>query len=307
MPVPLESESLKKIYRNKGKETLAINNFTFSVKEKGVFSLLGRNGSGKTTFVRVSTTQLTPDKGHVRIFGKDSVDDEKEIRHMISLVPQESRPFPHLTPYEHVFLFQRMNGNTREDSKDRADTILELLGMEDFAQSECVNLSGGQKQLTMVSMALSVDTQVYFLDEPTIGLDIITRKRVWDAINQFKDAGKTILLTTHYLDEAAQLSDEIGIVSRGNFVKQGTLDELRAGLKFDTRVAIRGEVDDSRFRKFGEVQSSNHGTIIFTNQDQVEEILSDQSIKKERIELGPVGLDDVFISLVGGDIGDDED
>lgn len=307
MPVPLESESLKKIYRNKGKETLAINNFTFSVKEKGVFSLLGRNGSGKTTFVRVSTTQLTPDKGHVRIFGKDSVDDEKEIRHMISLVPQESRPFPHLTPYEHVFLFQRMNGNTREGSKDRADTILELLGMEDFAQSECVNLSGGQKQLTMVSMALSVDTQVYFLDEPTIGLDIITRKRVWDAINQFKDAGKTILLTTHYLDEAAQLSDEIGIVSRGNFVKQGTLDELRAGLKFDTRVAIRGEVDDSRFRKFGEVQSSNHGTIIFTNQDQVEEILSDQSIKKERIELGPVGLDDVFISLVGGDIGDDED
>ncbi len=306
MTVPLESVSLKKIYRNKGKETLAINDFTFSVKEKGVFSLLGRNGSGKTTFVRVSTTQLTPDKGYVRVFGKDSVNDEKEIRHMISLVPQESRPFPHLTPYEHVYLFQKMNGNTREGSKDRADTILELLGMEYFGQSECVNLSGGQKQLTMVAMALSVDTQIYFLDEPTIGLDIITRKRVWDAINKFKEAGKTIMLTTHYLDEAAQLSDEIGIVSRGNFVKQGTLDELRSSLKFDTRVAIRGEVDAERFRKFGEVQTDNHGTIIFTHQDQVEEILSDQTIRKERIELGPVGLDDVFISLVGGDIGDDE-
>lgn len=306
MTVPLESVSLKKIYRNKGKKTLAINNFTFSVKKKGVFSLLGRNGSGKTTFVRVSTTQLTPDKGYVRVFGKDSVNDEKEIRHMISLVPQESRPFPHLTPYEHVYLFQKMNGNTREGSRDRADTILDLLGMNYFGQSECVNLSGGQKQLTMVAMALSVDTQIYFLDEPTIGLDIITRKRVWDAINKFKEAGKTIMLTTHYLDEAAQLSDEIGIVSRGNFVKQGTLDELRASLKFDTRVAIRGDVDAERFRKFGEVQSDSHGTIIFTNQDSVEEILSDQRIRKERIELGPVGLDDVFISLVGGDIGDDE-
>lgn len=306
MAIPLESISLKKIYRNKGKSTTAINNFTFSVNKKGVFSLLGRNGSGKTTFVKISTTQLTPDFGNVRIFGKDSVDDEGEIRHMISLVPQESRPFPHLTPYEHVYLFQRMNGNTREGSRDRADTILALLGMNDFATSECVNLSGGQKQLTMVAMALSVDTQMYFLDEPTIGLDIITRKTVWEAINRFRDEGKTILLTTHYLDEAAQLSDEIGIVSRGNFVKQGTLDELRSGLKFDTRVAIRGDVDSRKFEKFGSVQSDTSGTIIFTNQDRVEEILSDQSIRKERIELGPVGLDDVFISLVGGDIGDDE-
>lgn len=306
MSIPLEAVSLKKIYRNKGRKTLAINDFTFSVQKQGVFSLLGRNGSGKTTFVRISTTQLTPDKGHVRIFGKDSVDDEKEIRHMISLVPQESRPMPHLTPYEHVYLFQRMNGNTREGSKDRTDSTLSLLGMDDFSHSECVNLSGGQKQLTMVAMALSVDTQMYFLDEPTIGLDIITRKRVWDAINKFKNAGKTILLTTHYLDEAAQLSDEIGIVSRGNFVKQGTLDELRSSLKFDTRVAIRGDVEAKRFEKFGKVQSDNRGTVIFTNQDRVEEILADQSIRKERIELGPVGLDDVFISLVGGDIGDDE-
>lgn len=306
MSIPLESVSLKKIYRNKGRKTIAINDFTFAVKKQGVFSLLGRNGSGKTTFVKISTTQLTPDLGNVRIFGKDSVDDEKEIRHMISLVPQESRPFPHLTPYEHVYLFQKMNGNTREGSRNQADVILELLGMDDFAKTECVNLSGGQKQLTMVAMALSVDTDMYFLDEPTIGLDIITRKRVWNAINKFRDAGKSILLTTHYLDEAAQLSDEIGIVSRGNFVKQGTLDELRGGLQYDTRVAVRGESSLDKFSKYGKLQKDGHGTIIFTNQEHVEEILSDPSIRKERIEVGPVGLDDVFISLVGGDIGDDE-
>lgn len=306
MTVPLESKSLKKIYRNRGKETTAIRDFTFSVKEKGVFSLLGRNGSGKTTFVKVSTTQLTPDDGYVKIFGKDSVEDEKEIRHMISLVPQESRPFPHMTPYEHVYLFQKMNGNTREGSKERAVSVLSLLGMNDFARTECVNLSGGQKQLTMVAMALSIDTQVYFLDEPTIGLDIITRKRVWNAIKKYRAAGKSILLTTHYLDEAAILSDEIGIVSHGNFIKQGTLDELRSGLEYDTRVAIRGRGDPQWFQRFGKVHSDDRGTVLFTNQEMVEEILSNSSVRKERIEVGPVGLDDVFISLVGEDIEVDE-
>ncbi|MCL5954927.1 MAG: ABC transporter ATP-binding protein [Candidatus Thermoplasmatota archaeon] len=306
MPIPLESNSLKKIYRNKGRTTTAINNFTFSVKDKGVFSLLGRNGSGKTTFVKVSTTQLTPDDGYVRVFGKDVVNDEKELRHMISLVPQESRPFPHMTPYEHVYLFQKMNGKTREESKDRAESVIGLLGMEDFAKVECVNLSGGQKQLTMVAMALSLDAQIYFLDEPTIGLDIITRKRVWNAINKYRNAGKSIFLTTHYLDEAAILSDEIGIVSHGNFIKQGTLDELRSGLEYDTRVAIRGRTDAKDFEQYGRVYSHERSTVIFTNQENVEKILSDSSVRKERIEIGPVGLDDVFISLVGEDIEVDE-
>lgn len=306
MSIPLESNSLKKIYKNKGRTTTAISDFTFSVREKGVFSLLGRNGSGKTTFVKVSTTQLTPDRGYVKVFGKDVVEDEKELRHMISLVPQESRPFPHMTPYEHVYLFQKMNGNSREGSRDRAGSVLELLGMNDFAETECVNLSGGQKQLTMVAMALSLDTEMYFLDEPTIGLDIITRKRVWNAINRYKAAGKTILLTTHYLDEAAFLSDEIGIVSHGNFIKQGTLDELRSGLEYDTRVAIRGRSDPKAFEQFGRVHSDERGTVLFTSQDNVEKILSDSTVRKERIEIGPVGLDDVFISLVGEDIEVDE-
>ena len=302
MPIPLESNSLKKIYRNRGRTTTAINNFTFSVKDKGVFSLLGRNGSGKTTFVKVSTTQLTPDEGYVKVFGKDVVSDEKELRHMISLVPQESRPFPHMNPYEHVYLFQKMNGNSREESKDRAESVIGLLGMEDFAKVECVNLSGGQKQLTMVAMALSLDTQIYFLDEPTIGLDIITRKRVWNAINKYRNAGKPILLTTHYLDEAAILSDEIGIVSHGNFIKQGTLDELRSGLEYDTRVALRGRTDIKEFEQYGRVFSDESGMVLFTNQENVEKILSDSFVRKERIEVGPIGLDDVFISLVGEDI-----
>ena len=306
MSNPLESVSLRKIYKTKGKPNVAINDFNFSVRKDMVFSLLGRNASGKTTFVKVSTTQLSPDAGSVSVYGHDVVEDHDEVRSLISLVPQESRPFPHLTPYEHVYLFQRLNGNTREGSRDRAESMLDLLAMNDFSHSECVNLSGGQKQLTMVAMALSVDTKMYFLDEPTIGLDIITRKRVWGAISRFRAMGKSIILTTHYLDEAAYLSDEICIVSRGNLVKQGSLDELRAALPYDTRVIVRDSIGRSVLEKYGKVSVDNRGTILYTHRENIEDILSNRELNKERLELGPAGLDDVFISLVGEDIGSDE-
>lgn len=302
MVMPLEAENLVKIYRYKGNAVPAINGFSFKVKENMIFSLLGRNGSGKTTFVKIATTQLEPDSGSVKIFGKDVIDDADEIRHMTSLVPQESRPFPHLTPWEHVYYFQRMLGNTREGAKDRAEMVTDLLDMKSFCKTECVNLSGGQKQLTMVAIALSADAMIYFLDEPTIGLDIITRKKVWDAIIKYKKLNKTIILTTHYLDEASFLSDEISIVSYGKMIKQGTLDDLRKNLRYDTRILFRGESSKERFKKYGKVVEDSKGTLLFTDHSSVDEIFSENTFKKERLEIGPVGLDDVFITLVGENI-----
>lgn len=302
MAVPLESIDLKKIYRYKGRETPAIRNFTFSVDHGMVFSLLGRNGSGKTTFVKIATTQLAQDSGTVTIFGKDVRNDEDEIRAMTSLVPQESRPFPHLTPREHVYYYQRMLGNSREGSKDSTASVCSLLDMDYFADKECVNLSGGQKQLTMVAIALSADAGIYFLDEPTIGLDVITRRKVWDAIEEYRGKGKTVILTTHYLDEAAALSDQIAIVSYGRMVKQGNLDALRSSLRHDTRIFLPGESDASRYSGMGEVNPTDSGLLIYTDHDSVQSIVTGEMISRGRVEVGPVGLDDVFISLVGEDI-----
>lgn len=306
MSKPLEAKNVVKVYRYKGKETPAINGFTFNVERNMVFSLLGRNGSGKTTFVKIATTQLDPDSGSVKIFGKDIIDDADDIRQMTSLVPQESRPFPHLTPWEHVYYFQRLLGNTREAAKDRAEFVINLLDMKSFYKTECVNLSGGQKQLTMVAMALSDDAQIYFLDEPTIGLDIITRKKVWEAIEKYKNMNKTVLLTTHYLDEAAYLSDEIAIVSYGKLVSQGTLDQLRSRLKYDTRIMFRGENSQEKFEKYGRIVEDKKGVLLYTDHSNVERIFSENNFTKERLEIGPVGLDDVFISLVGENIEDDD-
>lgn len=305
MTLPLESINLRKVYRYRGKENLAISNFTFTVDRNMIFSLLGRNGSGKTTFVKIATTQLQQDQGTVTLFGKDIRNDEDEIRSMTSLVPQESRPFPHLTPWEHVFYYQRMLGNTREGAKDRTDYVCRLLDMEYFAKKECVNLSGGQKQLTMVAIALSAEARIYFLDEPTIGLDVITRRKVWEAILKFKERGKTIILTTHYLDEASSLSDEIAIVSYGKLIKQGTLDSLRSSLTHDTRVFLPGIKYDTLYTKYGVAQEMPNGLLLYTDHDSVDELVSKYLMGSNRMEIGPVGLDDVFISLVGEDIAEE--
>ncbi len=305
MSVPLESINLRKVYKYKGKENLAISNFTFTVDTNKIFSMLGRNGSGKTTFVKIATTQLEQDEGTVTLFGKDIRNDENEIRSMTSLVPQESRPFPHLTPWEHVYYYQRMLGSNREAAKDSTDYVCDLLDMDYFAKKECVNLSGGQKQLTMVAIALSADARIYFLDEPTIGLDVITRRKVWEAILKFKERGKTIILTTHYLDEASALSDEIAIVSYGKLVRQGTLESLRSSLRHDTRVFLPGVKFDSTYNKFGVAQELQNGLLLYTDHDSVDELISGNLMGKNRVEIGPVGLDDVFISLVGEDIGEE--
>lgn len=304
MSSPLESINLVKTYRYKGRETPAITDFTFEVKRDMVFSLLGRNGSGKTTFVKIATTQLQQDSGTIRLFGKDISDDEDEVRTLTSLVPQESRPFPHLTPREHVYYYQRMLGNTREGARNSTAEVCDLLDMNYFADKECVNLSGGQKQLTMVAIALSADARIYFLDEPTIGLDIITRRKVWEAIQKYRVKGKTIILTTHYLDEAAALSDEIAIVSYGKLVRKGTLDSLRSALKHNTRIFLPGVSEEGEYEKYGEVEKRSDGLLLYTDQGNVKDLLSESVISQGRVEIGPVGLDDVFIRLVGEDIGD---
>lgn len=304
MSLPLEVTDLVKTYRYKGRETPAISNFTFNVPRSMVFSLLGRNGSGKTTFVKIATTQLEQDSGTVRLFGRDIRENEREIRTLTSLVPQESRPFPHLTPWEHVYYYQRMLGNTREGAKNSTSIVCDLLDMNYFANKECVNLSGGQKQLTMVAIALSAEAEIYFLDEPTIGLDVITRRKVWDAIEKYRKMGKTIILTTHYLDEASALSDEIAIVSYGKLVKQGTLQGLRGSLRHNTRIFLPGISDEENYTKYGEVHTLPDGLLLYTDQDNVKDIMTSEMMTRGRVEVGPVGLDDVFIRLVGEDIGD---
>ena len=302
MPDPIVVSELSKSYVNGSRSTVALDSFSFRGNRNMILSLLGRNGSGKTTFAKIATTQLMPDSGDVYLNGTSVIDEPEEIRATISLVPQEGRPFGHLTPREHVYYYQRMIGETREKASTITEMIIEELDIESFQNTQCVNLSGGQKQTTMLAMALSKDAETYFLDEPTIGLDVITRKRVWEVIERLRRERKMVILTTHYLDEASVLSDEICIVSHGRLVSQGTLNDLRSRLGHDTRIRFSTRVDEKIVSSMGTLVDDEKGQILLTESGNVEEVLKTVGYMNGRIEIGPVGLDDVFVSMVGEDI-----
>ncbi|MCL4342877.1 MAG: ABC transporter ATP-binding protein [Candidatus Thermoplasmatota archaeon] len=304
MVVPLLVKDLRKDYLVKGKVTSALRGLSLTASRPMILSILGRNGSGKTTFVKIATGQLIPGSGTVEIFGHDVISSPASVKGLISLVPQECRPWGHMTPREHIYHYQRILGNSREGARDRVQFISDMLRIGSFMDTEAVNLSGGQRQLIVVGMSLSAEADIYFLDEPTIGLDVITRKNVWEGIRYFRKLGKTIVLTTHYLDEASALSDEIAVVSEGRLLAQGTLQQLQNMLDYNTRIRIPAGFAKGSLEPYGKVVSESQYEILYTDEKRVEEIILSAGLLKTRIEIGPVGLDDVFISLVGGSIED---
>jgi ABC-2 type transport system ATP-binding protein len=194
------TEELSKIY--KGSKVAALDSISLTVRSRQVFTLLGRNGAGKTTFVRICATQMMPTSGKVNVLGYDVITEPRKVRDLISVVPQEGRPLRALTPWDHVFNWLQIRGQNRTDAKINTKIILENLELYDVKDRPAMNLSGGMKQKILVAMAMATDAQLLFLDEPTIGLDPISRRQVWSAIKKWKTRGKSILLTTHYMDEA---------------------------------------------------------------------------------------------------------
>src|ERR1041385_7749824 len=212
--------------RYKGSNSIAIDSISLDIKQGRIFSLLGRNGAGKTTFIRICATQLLPSSGYIRILGYDILPEPDKVRNLISIVPQEGRPLRALTPWDHVYNWLQIRGESRSVAKEKAQDILHNLELFEVKDKPAMNLSGGMKQKILVAMAMAADAELLFLDEPTIGLDPISRRQVWYAIKKWKTRGKSILLTTHYMDEAEMLSDRIAIIDRGRLLAGGSMDDL---------------------------------------------------------------------------------
>ena len=175
---------------------------TLTIPRATIFTLLGKNGAGKTTFLRMAATQLKPTSGKIKVLGFDAVSQTKEVRERIAAVPQEMRTFESLTPYDHVMMSLTSRGWHVTEARPQARKTLASLGLSPYSNVHADELSGGLRQRTLVAMALATEAELIFLDEPTIGLDPVARREVWKMIVNLKHAGKTILLTTHYLDEA---------------------------------------------------------------------------------------------------------
>lgn len=295
----IEAGHVTKVY--KGAFSPALSDVSLEVESGQVFTLLGRNGAGKTTFVRMCATQLMPTSGTIRVLGLDAVRQARQVRDLISVVPQEGRPLRALTPWDHVYNWLRIRGEAKERAREKSEAMLKRLELWEARSRPAMNLSGGMKQKVLVAMAMAVDAQLLFLDEPTIGLDPVSRRQVWSAIKDWKAEGRSILLTTHYMDEAEMLSDHLVIIDRGAVVAQGTISDLRKIIPHNTRIDIAKDgLDEDALKSYGSVTDTGAGMLrVFAFESAVRE-LSELAIRRNLpFTVSPVTLDDVFVYLVG--------
>ena len=228
----IEAQDLTKTYPP---ATTALDGLSFAVPEGTVFGLLGPNGAGKTTAVKVLTTLTRPDGGSARVAGIDVLADAKGVRRVIGVVGQKTGSGPESTGRENLELQGRLYGIRGGEVRRRAGELLRRFGLADAADRVVKTYSGGMVRRLDIAMGLIHRPGVLFLDEPTTGLDPEVRAAMWDEIRRLRsEAGLTILLTTHYLEEADQLADHLVIVDRGTVVAEGTPDELKAELEGDT-------------------------------------------------------------------------
>ncbi|HKW43501.1 MAG TPA: ABC transporter ATP-binding protein [Thermoplasmata archaeon] len=300
----LRAEAVRKVYRTRrGQGVEALRGVSLAIPRGTRVALLGRNGAGKTTFLRIASTLLVPTSGSVEVFGFDVMRAPEKVRPLIAVVPQEGKPFFHLTPREQVYCYLRARGLPREDAKARTATALEKMGLEDVADRLSVTLSGGQKQRAMVATVMATEAPLMFLDEPTIGLDPFARRAVWDVLRDLTRRGSTVLLTTHYLDEAEALSERLYIVEEGRILFEGTAEGAKRQIGGTLRVSIESGGDhQDLFASFG--QSVVQGTTlhVITEPERIHEIVDIAFRNRLSATVGPVTLEEAFLTIVGRSI-----
>lgn len=228
-PVAIEVSHLGKTYD----KVRAVDDLSFQVYTGEIFGLLGPNGAGKSTTLRILMTLLTPTSGSARIFGLDSVKDADRVRRTIGYVPQERAIDRFLTGREHLELLADLYHLSAEAAVTRIPQLLKLVELEQQADRPAKTYSGGMKRKLDIACGLLPDPNILFLDEPTLGLDVQSRLRIWDHVRAMRERGITVVMTTNYLDEADQLCDRIAIIDGGRIKALGAPNELKAGLGGD--------------------------------------------------------------------------
>ena len=288
-------EGLTKTYD----EFIAVNEISFDVNKGEVFALLGPNGAGKTTTVEIIECLKTPDNGKVEIFGINLKDKKKqnEIKRKIGVMPQNFNAFDWLTVKENLDYFRNLY-----DSKISVDELIDRVGLAKKTDSMYKTLSGGMKQRVGIAISLINEPELLFLDEPTAGLDPQARRETWNLIKKLKQQGKTIFLTTHYMEEAQELSDRILIIIEGKIVASGSPSELIENYGGNKSIILkncdRNTLEEKNIQYEIDTESQIH--IIFDNNDQLFKILAavtdDPNVE---IEIKKPNLDEAFLNLTG--------
>ena len=218
----IQTERLSKRY----KDILAVNRLDLAVEQGELFALLGVNGAGKTTAIKMLSCLTRPSAGEAWLDGKSILSQAAEVKQRIGVSPQETAVAPNLTAEENLLLMCGAHGFSKEKSRQKAAELAEQLGLAPILHRRAGKLSGGWQRRLSIAMALVSQPEILFLDEPTLGLDVLARSDLWDTVRSLK--GRiTIVLTTHYLEEAEALSDRVGVMKDGRLLALGTPEELK--------------------------------------------------------------------------------
>ena len=250
-PPPIEVRNLNKRYKD-GPQ--ANRDISLTVNWGEALGVLGPNGAGKTTLVRQITTELVPTSGEVRVRGIDAVADPDQAKARIGVVPQEARLFDGLSVHQHLRIFGVLRGLSRRDARQRTDELIEQLDLKAHRNVPSERLSGGLRRRLLVGVAMLAEPDVLILDEPTVGLDVESRQRLWDVIQSYRRRDAAVLLTTHYMEEAETLCDRIGIIQDGRLISIDTIANLRASIGHEFKLVY--ETAEGRQTLYGDNQAA---------------------------------------------------
>ena len=229
----LEVHELHKTFKGKKKTVKAVDNVSFEAKPGEIYGLLGPNGAGKTTTLRIAATLLKPDSGYAKVFNYDTVKEPTEVRKRIGFLTSDMKLSGNLSPRELMYFFGELNHLSREVVDGRIGLLSEYLDMKDFMDQRVAKLSTGMKQKAAIAVSLVHDPEVIIFDEPTNGLDILTARTVTQILKDFRDKGKTVVISTHIMAVAEKLCDQVGIIFKGKLVENDSLEALYS--KYDEK------------------------------------------------------------------------
>ena len=297
----------------------AVSDISFTVKAGEIFGFLGPNGAGKSTTIMILTTLLKPTSGHALVSGYDVMTHPKQVRQSIGYVQQESTVDEYLTGRENLLLQARLNHIPKDQINKKIDDILELIELSDKQNDPVITYSGGMRKRLDIAGGLLHQPKVLFLDEPTVGLDIQTRRKIWEYIKKIhKEFQMTIFLTTHYMEEADQLCDRIGIIDNGKIQVIDTPENMKNAMGNEI-ISLTFENENlgdflsqlSQIDLVKKINKDNDKFTLFVSRGtevipKIFQISSTLEIKITSISLTRPTLDDVFISYTGREIRDDD-
>lgn len=301
-PPAVHIADLRKSYE----DTVALRGVNLTIEDGEFYGLLGPNGAGKTTTIHILTGLVLRNEGTTQIYGKDTVNDFRFTRSQLGIAHQEL-PVDWFFPIEKLLYFHAgYYGIPVSDAKPRVDELLERLGLAAKRKSRLRQLSGGMKRRYQLAKALVHDPKIIILDEPTAGVDVELRHELWDYLRELHQQGKTILLTTHYIEEAELLCEKVGIIDRGKIIKEGSPKELTSELgKAGINVQLTGWTDELKDDLSEFSYTKDDGRLHFSVRDPEEamariiQILSNKGCHIQSVSTERSSLEDVFLNLTG--------